>query len=189
MGYNPSLNKGPKKPVEMTRWRDVVLFCNALSLRMGLDEVYTIQGTTVGCDWSKKGYRLSTESEWDFAARAGIKSNGYEHAGSDVVQEVGWFKKNSLNKTHDVGLMQPNELGLYDMSGNVSEFVLDIYSPYTATANINPKGGETGSAVVVRGGAFHSASEYLDPTYRLFAGTMFKHDYVGCRVVLPAFID
>jgi|GEM_PF-3390432 len=121
MGRNPSKFKGARLPVEQVSWYDAVAFANALSRRDGLQEVYTINGESVSCDWGKRGYRLPTEAEWEYAARGGSKSQGYMYSGSNMVGDVAWYWDNSGSKTHDTGSKNANELGLYDMSGNVRE--------------------------------------------------------------------
>ena len=101
---------------------------------------------------TSKKYRLPTEAEWEFAARGGNKSKGYKYAGSDDADEVAWHFNNSDRKTHPVGLKKANELGLYDMSGNVYEWCNDWYGKYSAISQINPNGPTTGSERVLRGG-------------------------------------
>ena len=122
MGSNPSIFdfKGANRPVENVSWFDVVEFCNKLSELEGLTSAYAINGEEVTCDWSANGYRLPTEAEWEYAARA---NQDFEYAGSDNVDEVAW--DDDLLETHPVGQKKPNGFGLYDMSGNVSEWVWD----------------------------------------------------------------
>ncbi|MGA2642127.1 MAG: SUMF1/EgtB/PvdO family nonheme iron enzyme, partial [Spirochaetia bacterium] len=122
MGSNPSQFTGDgNRPVERVSWYDAVEFCNKLSERDGLAKVYTINGTDVTADWSANGYRLPTEAEWEYAARGGQQgvSEYHVYAGSDNLDQVGWYKDNSGGTTHPVGQKAPNALGLYDMTGNV----------------------------------------------------------------------
>ena len=136
MGSNPSDNKaGDDYPVEYVSWEDCQEFIRKLNDRTGLT------------------FRLPTEAEWEYAARGGKKSRGYKYAGSDNLDEVGWYNENSGNRTHPVGSKYPNELGLYDMSGNVCELCQDWYGDYTAEAQRNPTGPVSKLCRVLRGGS------------------------------------
>ena len=164
MGKNPSKFQGEAnlpeagetqvlRPVEKVNWYDAIVFCNKLSILMGLEPCYSVNGIddwqefdygsipdsksydsysswkSVSCDFTKNGYRLPTEVEWEFSARGGNQSAddwNYTYAGSnDNLDSVAWHKDNSINKTHEVGKLVPNRLGLYDMSGNVAEWCWD----------------------------------------------------------------
>lgn len=109
------------RPVENISGYDCIAFLNALSRLENLDESYRLENEKWTCDFSKNGYRLSTLPEWEYAARGGSLSKGYKYSGSDRIGEVGWYDDNSGGHAHQVGLLKPNELGLYDMSGNVGE--------------------------------------------------------------------
>jgi formylglycine-generating enzyme required for sulfatase activity len=138
-------------------WFDAVRYCNWLSEQTGLSKVYTIEGEVVTADWHADGYRLPTEAEWEFAARGGNLSKGYQYAGSDNLDEVGWFEG---YKTNPVGGKKPNELGLYDMSGNVWEWCWDWYGEayYTDCHEEgivrDPLGPDNGECRVLRGGSW-----------------------------------
>ncbi len=152
MGSNPSYFKGDDLPVESVTWYEAVAYCNALSAKEGLEEVYTINGTTVTADFDKNGWRLPTEAEWEYASRGGKESKGYKYSGSDTVGDVAWNSGNSGDRTHSVGEKAANELGLYDMSGNVYEWRWDRYGGYSNGNQTDPRGPSSGSFRVLRGG-------------------------------------
>ncbi len=139
MGNNPSSfsNCGDNCPVENISWNDAQEFINKLNKKTG------------------KNYRLPTEAEWEYAARSGGRSEKY--SGGNDIDSVAWYKKNSGSKTHPVGQKSANGLGLYDMSGNVWEWVNDWYSSsyYSKSPKNNPKGPDIGSARVLRGGSWY----------------------------------
>ena len=134
---NPSEYKGPGMPVELISWEDCESF---------IDKLNTLTGMK---------FRLPTEAEWEYAARGGNKSRGYKFAGSNDIGTVAWYEGNSDAKTHPVKQKAPNELGIYDMTGNVWEFVWDIYGEYDASIKKNPSGPEKGRNRVLRGGGFN----------------------------------
>ncbi len=136
MGSNPSRFKGDSLPVENVSWDDVQVFLQRLNAKTG------------------KNYRLPTEAEWEYAARGGQQSRQSQYAGGFELETVAWCSTNSENTTHNVGGRQPNELGLYDMSGNVWEWCGDYYGTYPADKQTNPTGAKKGSARVLRGGCY-----------------------------------
>ncbi len=157
MGNNPSHFRGSDLPVESVTWYEVIEFCNKKSLKDGLTPCYSNisnKGDGVTCDWSANGYRLPTEAEWEYAALGGEKSKGYLYSGSNTLDQVAWYNGNSGSTTHTVGSKAANELGLYDMSGNVWEWCWDNFSSYSDSAQTDPYGAESGSYHVIRGGSW-----------------------------------
>ena len=141
MGSNPSSNKSDVNlPVENMTWDECQTFATKLSQLTG------------------KGFRLPTEAEWEFAARGGNDSQGYTYAGSNDLNEVGWYSGNSGGKTHVVGTKAPNELGLYDMSGNVFEWIQDYFASYTSEPQVDPQGPTSGQYRVCRSSAYNRAN-------------------------------
>ena len=140
MGSNPSEFTGNlNRPVEMITWNDCQTFITKLNQMTG------------------QQFRLPTEAEWEFAARGGNRSNDYIYAGSNTLNDVAWNQNNSSSQTHPVATKAPNELGLYDMSGNVFEWVQDWENSYTSEPQTNPTGPATGGDKMIRGGS-HSYS-------------------------------
>jgi len=162
MGNNPSIfTKNDQDPVEKVTWYYAVEFCNALSEQEGLTPCYIIDGNNTTCNFNANGYRLPTEAEWEYAARSGGRDDR-KYSGTNNESELGnyaWYGSNSDGKTHPVGTKQPNDLGIYDMSGNVYEWCWDWYNSYPSSSQINPTGHLTGNNRVYRGGSWlhHSA--------------------------------
>jgi formylglycine-generating enzyme len=140
MGTNPSYFKNCDDcPVEQVSWNNIQEFIKKLNQKTG------------------KKYRLPTEAEWEFAARGGVETHGRaskKYAGSNNIDDVAWYSENSNSKTHPVGQKQPNELGLYDMSGNVWEWCSDWYGSYSSGSQTNPQGPSSGFDCVIRGGSW-----------------------------------
>ena len=129
-------------------------------------------------------YRLPTEAEWEFAARGGKQSKGYKYSGSDNIGVVAWYTGNSGGKTHQVGTKEPNELGIYDMSGNVWEWCGDWYGSYSSSAQTNPTGPSSGSGRVLRGGSWYGDARYCRVSDRGISDPSGRHSKYGFRVVL-----
>ena len=159
MGTNPSDNGtgiGENFPVNRVSWYDAINFCNSLSEMEGLEPAYLVDGNNVIWDWNKNGYRLPTEAEWEYAARGGNSGMAYDYSGSNTVGTVAWYLDNSVNTAHPVGGKSANELGIYDMSGNVFEWCWDWYGDYTSESQQDPQGASSGSRRVFRGGSWRS---------------------------------
>jgi len=168
MGSNPSRFQGCDDcPVEKVSWNDVQEFIQKLNAQTG------------------KTYRLPTEAEWEYAARGGSQSQGYQYAGGNNLDEVAWHGGNSGSKTHKVGSKAPNELGIYDMSGNVWEWCSDWYGDYTPEAQTNPTGPNSGSFRVLRGGSWYfNYALYFRSAYRDFFNPNLASSIIGFRLVV-----
>jgi len=166
-----------------------VMFCNWLSGQSELDNAYVIQRDsskfTVTLDVTKSGYRLPTEAEWEYAARGGNKKKPYAYSGSNIADDVAWnIFNNKGNIPNKVGQKKPNDLGIYDMTGNALEWCNDWYSPtyYSMKENKNPTGPATGTKKVCRGGNFLCRNEVLRNTKRFALEPKNKDGLAGIRV-------
>ncbi|MCE2822802.1 MAG: SUMF1/EgtB/PvdO family nonheme iron enzyme [Saprospiraceae bacterium] len=170
MGSNPSWFKGCDNcPVENVSWEDVQEFISRLNSR----------------SLSQK-YRLPTESEWEYAARGGVNSRGYIYAGGKMIDQVGWSNKSSGRKTQPVKGKKPNELGIYDMSGNVREWCSDWYGDYSAESQTNPQGPSEGIYRVNRGGSWNSFARNCRASHRFINGPDDRVNYLGFRLAASA---
>ncbi|MFA6293082.1 MAG: formylglycine-generating enzyme family protein [Victivallales bacterium] len=178
MNENPSSFKGDNLPVESVSWYDAVKFCEKLN---GRDAVRLPSGYA---------YRLPTEAEWEYAARGGKKSRGFKYSGGDDVSAVAWYGGNSGDVTHEVGTKSPNELGVYDMSGNVAEWCYDWYGKYSNIEQEDPSGTEgTSSYRVNRGGAWDRNPRNCRPSDRDFYLPGSTNIDTGFRVALAPKLD
>ncbi len=167
MGRNPSrFSDSEDLPVEFVSWTDCQRFIEKLNAETGLK------------------FRLPTEAEWEYAARGGNKSRGYKYAGSINLGNVAWYADNSSEKTQVVGTKQPNELGLYDMSGNVSEWCSDRNDSYSSDSQTNPTGASSGSYRVLRGGSWQDNAKNCRVSKRDYNTPVFRRSYLGLRLVL-----
>lgn len=164
MGINPSNHKGDNLPVECVSWSDCQKFISKLNAVTG------------------KNFRLPTEAEWEFAARGGNNSKHYQYSGSNNINEVAWYYVNSGDQTHDVATKQPNELGIYDMSGNVYEWCQDWYGNYSSFAQTNPLGSMSGDGRVSRGGSWCNFVGLCRSSFRRSEGLSHRIPIIGLRL-------
>lgn len=165
MNSNPSYSKGTELPVEQISWEDCMLFLKKLNELTG------------------ENFRLPSEAEWEFAARGGVRSKGYEYSGSDNVKAVAWCMGSKKDRTHKVAEKKPNELGLYDMSGNVCEWCNDWYDEqyYQNSPYENPAGPANGLYKVLRGGSYHNRNK-CKVNVRSCNPPYYKYGNIGLRL-------
>jgi formylglycine-generating enzyme required for sulfatase activity len=196
-----------KRPGERVRWYDALVFCNKLSILEGLSPAYRINGSTDPAAWGtvptssdatwnavvivsgSNGYRLPTEAQWEYAAKGGPSANNPVNiwAGVNVESALvnyAWYNSNSGSKTHEVGKKLPNELGLYDMSGNVYEWCWDWNGTYPSGAQTDPLGASSGAYRVSRGGYWSFAATFARSVDRNSYNPNIRAD-VGFRLVRP----
>ena len=169
MGYNPSRYTAKQRPVETVSWDD----CHAFVFRLR--------------ELTGRRFRLPTEAEWEYAARGGSKSQGYKYAGSNDINSVAWYFDNSDGTTHQVGLKQPNELGLFDMNGNVMEWCQDCYANYSNFSDgiaYNPWGSDDLYYKAIRGGYFKSDNRYCRVSSRSNEDRVIREDFHGLRLAI-----
>ena len=206
MGTNPSHFQGEENlggednlPVEQVSWYDAIVFCNKLSIKSGLDPVYSMvkedlsgistnpvewgpvppsndaRWNAVAMDMEASGYRLPTEAEWEYACRAGTTTKYYtgdDESGLDMA--AWWFDSYSLS-TREVGLKMPNEWGLYDMHGNVWEWCWDWHDDYSDEPQIDPTGPDSKYFRILRGGSYSTAIEEIYLAFRMFNGPNYRY--------------
>ena len=201
MGRNPSNFTGARNPVENVSWYDCLEYCNRRSLSEGLKAYYNIAGDDTTCNEDADGYRLPTEAEWEYAARGGSRSHGYEYSGSNNIEEVAWYKTWDCDDyddcdcddcpaggTHPVCMKEPNELGLYDMSGNVWEWCWDrpdssaLYHFWRWDRYNNP----SGSFRVFRGGNWRGSADSCSVSYWDYWNPSDSFNYLGFRLARSA---
>ena len=168
MGSNPSKFSGTNLPVEKVSWED----CQSFVIKLN--------------ELTGKNFRLPTEAEWEYAARGGNKSNGFKFSGGNNIAEVAWYSENGNKISHPVATKAPNELGIYDMSGNVWEWCSDWYSSsyYTSSSQTNPTGPNSGSYRVYRGGSWSGNDRYCRVSHRDSNYPSYRFNYLGLRLAL-----
>ncbi len=199
MPTNPSWFRGDSLPVENVSWYEAIDFCNRLSIRCGLSPCYTIAGDSVTCFFTASGYRLPTEAEWEYCARAKTTTDFYSGNANNafagclsgdtldiLVDSVAWYCMNSGGHSHQVGGKTPNAFGLYDMIGNVSEWCWDWFGGnyYRAGVSVDPTGPINGTYRIVRGGSFeHGVIDCRVSCRRLSENPSARTYSLGFRVV------
>lgn len=167
MGSNPSNFTGNlQRPVEKVSWNDCQTFITKLNALTG------------------ETFSLPTEAEWEYAARGGNKAQGYLYSGSNTIGDVAWYTSNSSSTTHPVKTKQPNELGIYDMSGNVWEWCSDWYGSYSSSAQTDPVGPSSGSYRVLRGGSWFNSATYCRVAFRFHYAPAYVYYNGGLRLSL-----
>ncbi len=167
MGYNPGHFVGEQKPVEQVTWYDCKTFINKLNQLTGMK------------------FRFPTEAEWEFAAKGGNESQGFYYSGSDNIDDVAWYSAEG-KKTRDVKTKLPNELGIYDMCGNVMEWCGDLFGDYNSNHQTDPTGPASGTDYIVRGGCCLSNATYCRMTVRSFFNAGGASYGIGFRLALQA---
>ena len=164
---DPSIFKGDNLPVEQVNWNEVELWIGYLNDK---------EGTTK--------YRLPTEAEWEYSARGGSQSKSYAFSGSNNPADVAWYDVNAGEQTHVVGTKLPNELGIYDMSGNVWEWCSDLYSPYSSNPQHDPQGAASGLNRVLRGGSWSNVDSLNICTFRYPDYPINRYGIYGFRLAM-----
>ena len=171
MGSNPAYIKGDNLPVEQVSWDDCQSF---------IEELNSMLSNELG----RMRFALPTEAQWEFAARGGNKSKRYKYAGSNNLDDVAWYGDNSGEQKHPVAQKQPNELGLYDMSGNVWEWCQDLYGRYSLNAQTDPQGPKDGAKRVLRGGSWYFYAKGCRVSYRGSYTPGDRYNLLGLRLCL-----
>ena len=167
MGENPSdFTRGEQLPVEHVNWKDCQTFISKLN------------------NLTEQNFHLPTEAQWEYAARGGSKSQGYQYSGSNDIDAVAWHEGNSKNKSHSVKTKAPNELGIYDMSGNVWEWCSDWYGEYSSGDQTNPQGSSRGAHRVRRGGSWMNYLRLGRSSLRFYDSPAMRYNNLGLRLAL-----
>jgi len=206
MGSNPAsgYGLGDTYPVYYVSWYEIIKYCNLRSIAEGLTPVYTISSSTdpavwgtvptstnttwnaAICNWSANGYRLPSEAEWEYASRGGIhNADNLRYSGCNLETDLtnyAWYSANSGSSTHPVGTKLPNQLGLYDMSGNLCEWCWDWYGSYTSDSVTNPYGTTTGSYRVGRGGVWYAIALHCRVVDRFYSFPYYSNFPLGFRL-------
>ena len=165
-GWTTEYGRGDNYPAYRVSYDDVKTFISRLNQKTG------------------RTFRMPTEAEWEYAARGGKKSRGYKYSGSNTIGDVAWYTDNSGSKTHPVKQKQANELGIYDMSGNVYEWCSDWYGGYSSSSQSNPIGPDKGSYRVIRGGYWGIRARNCRVSYRNYSAPSYRLNFLGFRLVL-----
>lgn len=180
---NPSQNQDLDYPVENVSFYDIIEYCNAKSIKDGFRQCYDYYDTEVICNFEADGYRLPTEAEWESAARAGMPIDLSIYSGGNDADEVAWYNGNSDAHSHQGGKKESNNLGLYDLSGNLYEWVWNWYAPYSYRSGDLYRGPDSGTDKVIRGGSWYHPEHDLRVSNRSFAKPYGKSPFIGFRLV------
>ena len=186
MPKKPTWGWNDDYPMTNITWVQAIKYCNWLSKENNLKPAYSKKGEKYICDFTANGYRLPTEAEWEYAAKGGKKSKNYIYSGSNDLEMVSWYGQNSRKSPQQIGTKLANELGIYDMSGNVWEWCWDWHSPiyYKTEKRTNPVGPERGEKRCIRGGSWDTSKlDYLRPATPLNWNPATTNDFFGFRVV------
>lgn len=187
---NPSHFKNEKNPAEMVAWVNAAIYCNERSIEEGLTPCYDEK--TWECNFKANGYRLPTEAEWEYAAKAGTDSKYFFGTDSKNLKNYAIYSKNSSGKPETAGSRKPNQFGLFDMYGNVAEWCNDFYAAdyYGKSPAENPAGPAEGKERVIRGGSWNDGEEFVNSTARSMDGSIsdacILRDTIGFRCVRKA---
>jgi beta-glucosidase len=173
---------GEDLPATRITWGEAIRYCDWLSREKGLKPVYSVRGTILEVDWAADGYRLPTEAEWEFAARGGVAAWGKPYSGGSDEKRVGWYYLNASSE--QIGKTKaPNELGIYDLSGNVWEWCWDTFGMFEGASEKDPRGAESGEFKVLRGGSWAFAATDMRVSNRYFTEPDRRLDDAGFRPV------
>lgn len=193
--WHDSVGLGDNYPAYKVNWHEAVLYCNALSKKNGLDTVYSYNGysgnftgllrlSNIKVDYSKNGYRLPTESEWEYSCRATTTTDHYW--GNATADDYAWYNNNGDSTSHEVSGKLPNKFGLYDMSGNVGEWCNNDTYGYTSEEKTNPKSIIFQENISVRSGGYLGPVSSITSYKRYTNASMISYNWIGFRVVRPA---
>ena len=212
MGYNPSLfydnpadgEVQGRRPVENVNWYHAIAFANRLSIMQGLELVYYVSGVNwetltfadvptgwnatwnaVEANWDASGFRLPTEAQWEFSARAGTTTQ-WSFGDTDAdIDYYAWTNRNAGGMTREVGLLRPNAWGLYDMHGNMWEWIWDRWGTHPSAAQTDPTGAAAGDFRVIRGGSWNNTPAGARSANRNIGNPDLRFETIGFRVVRP----
>lgn len=189
---NLIVGKPDDMPIGDVNWYEAVKVCNLFSDLDGFSPVYLIKkNSTDGADieveanWDANGYRLPTEAEWEYAARGGPKTQGFQYSGSDILSDIGWYEDNAT-AAEPVAQKAPNELGLFDMSGNVWEWCWDWHGDFQVGNITDPHGPSEGEYKIIRGGSWGDSAKYCTSINRNWADPSIKDLAFGLRLARNA---
>jgi formylglycine-generating enzyme required for sulfatase activity len=186
MGNHPANFRIVGNPVENVRWDQVIEFCNKKSIKEGFTPCYKITADSISCDFRADGYRLPYEAEWEFCASGGIYSNKYLYSGSKDVDEVAWYDETTNHAPSLCGELKPNELGIYDMSGNVKEWCWDDYLKDEQKPQYRLRKASKITRKVVKGGSWFESYQKCKISARSGENAEVRDFRIGLRLFRTA---